>query len=83
MILPSMFNEQQEKDFRFICSDFGGPTSTGYVLDVMYRALEHYKTRLYQHNPEVEINDEELLREVETCMAACSYYFATQVINGS
>lgn len=65
------FNEQQQKDFKLICSDFGGPTSTGYVLDVMERAIYALEA-----SPCIDpscFNDKELLSEVLVCMAALEF----------
>ena len=65
------FNEQQQKDFKLICSDFGGPTSTGYVLDVMERAIFGLEASPYL-DPSC-FNDKELLSEVLVCMAALEF----------
>jgi hypothetical protein len=65
------FNEQQQKDFKLICADFGGPTSTGYVLDVMERAIYALEA-----NPELDpscFKDKELLNEVLVCMSALEF----------
>lgn len=35
MISVSEFNSEQKQDFKRIISDFGGPTSTAYVLSVL------------------------------------------------
>ena len=80
MVLPSSFNEQQQKDFVSICSDFDGQTSTGYVLEVMYRVMWHYKARLLEVSPDFDIDDDELSDEVAVCVAACAYFQAKQLL---
>lgn len=66
-----LFNEEQTKDFKMICSDLCGPTSMEYVLSVMARAISALEC-----DPEIDpsaFNDEELRKEVLVCLAALDY----------
>lgn len=71
MISVSEFNSAQKQDFKRIISDFGGPTSTAYVLSVLERAVHS----LGQPNidPSCFGEDVELHNEFDVCMAALEY----------
>lgn len=64
------FDDEQLKDFRFICRDFGGPSSSAYVLDVLERCVFDLG------QPDLDsqcFSSPDLLREFEVCMAALEY----------
>jgi len=74
------FNDKQKQDFKSICADLDGPTSTWYVLDVLLRSV-------YALKPDIDrdtnaFGDSELLEEFSTCMAAHEYGCMRMVING-
>lgn len=64
-------DESQEKSLKTMCSDFGGPTSTEYVLDVLSRVCFALRPDL---NLDTDpFNDTELAKEVAVCFAALDY----------
>lgn len=71
MISVSEFNIDQKQDFKRIISDFGGPTSTAYVLSVLERAV--YALGQPNIDPSCFGEDVDLRNEFEVCMAALEY----------
>ena len=73
-----LFNEEQIKDLKMICSDFCGPTSAEYILSVMSRAINALGC-----DPEIDpsaFNDKELRMDVLVCLAALDYSDAKRVL---
>ncbi|EAQ77877.1 hypothetical protein [Blastopirellula marina] len=65
----SDLNEEQRKTLKAIISDFGGPTSTHYVLSVLRDALDHYKPGWELDS----IADPQLRSDLDVCMVALEY----------
>lgn len=64
------FDEEQKKSLSIMLSDFHGPTSTGYVLSVLERALAECSPD-WERDPQTFSLD--LRKELEVCMAALNY----------
>ncbi|HEU4662225.1 MAG TPA: hypothetical protein VFS63_16355 [Pseudolabrys sp.] len=64
------FDEKQKNSLFTMVSDFDGPTSTGYVLSVLERALTECNPD-WERDPQAISPD--LRKELEVCMAALHY----------
>ncbi len=64
------FDEEQKRSLSNMVSDFHGPTSTGYVLSVLERALAE-RSPDWERDPQAFSLD--LRKELEVCMAALNY----------
>lgn len=73
-----LFNEEQIKDLKMICSDFCGPTMTEYVLGVMARAISALDC-----DPDIDpsaFGDRDLRNEVLVCLTALDYSETKRVL---
>jgi len=66
----SELTDDQKATLKLIVGDFGGPTSTYYVLSIMNKILENFKPD-WQGDPMSEIPG--LHDEIEVCMMALAY----------
>jgi hypothetical protein len=63
----SKFTDEQKQTLQGIVRDFGGPTSTHYVLTVMADILDTFKPD-WEDDPMTD--NPELRKDIEVCMAA-------------
>lgn len=68
------FNQSQRKNFTEVTNDFGGPTSTAWVLDVLERCV--YAIAQPEQDPSC-FGDQETKDDFDVCMSALEYFRMT------
>jgi hypothetical protein len=69
------FNEDQKETLKLIISDFGGPTMSPWLLDVMENLLYTLKPDWH-----LEKLDDEIKADIDVCLAALNFLKIQRVI---
>lgn len=73
-----IFNQEQQDSFKAICEDFGGPTSTRYLLEVIERVLVDLDA--FSCGDSLEFSSKDLNEEVEVLLAALEHARCLDVV---